>query len=107
MFVFGWRTLTLKQFNISRIDCPICKTKGSITFSLLCRIYHFFFIPLFPDTRYIHAACEHCGESIGKVDMEKGDREIFNVKKHPERAPKYAWLGTILFAFTVLYFVVR
>jgi hypothetical protein len=37
------------------------------------------------------------------VDVESNDREIFNVRKYAERAPKYAWSG--LFCVLVLILV--
>jgi len=105
MIVFGWKTVLLKQFKVKNLDCPICNTKESLVFSLLCRVYHFFFIPFFPDFRYIYGVCEHCGESVEKIDLEKPEREIFNVKQYPEKAPIYSWIGSLISSLIIIYLI--
>jgi len=107
MIVTGWRILVLREFKVKAIECPICKTQESLTFSLLCKYYHFFFIPFLPDFRYVYARCHHCGESIEAIDLEKADRHIFSVKQYPERAPMYTRLGAILSAIIILYLLMK
>lgn len=107
MIVFGWKTVLLRQFRVKGIDCPICKTKESVVFSLLCRVYHFFFIPFFPDIRYIYGVCEHCGERIEKIDLETTERDIFNIKQYPEKAPRYSWIGCHISILIIFYLILK
>lgn len=106
MIVWGWDTVLLREFKVDHIDCPICKTKESLVFYLSCRIYFLFFFPFCPDTRIISGTCEHCGERIGKIDLQKSDRAIFNVKQYPEKAPKFSYIGiSALILFIIIYFI--
>lgn len=106
MIVWGWDTVLLREFKVDHIDCPICKTKESLVFYLSCRIYFLFFIPFCPDTRIISGTCEHCGERIGKIDLQKSDRAIFNVKQYAEKAPKFSYIGiSALILFIIIYFI--
>lgn len=107
MIVFGWRILILKYFKIENVKCPICNNYDTIVFSVLCKIYHFFFIPFFPDKRYVHAVCEHCGENLDDIDFEKEERKIFDIKQYKEKAPIYSWIGLVLTILAITYLSIK
>lgn len=103
MILFGWNTLILRQAEHKELLCPICSHKGGLTFFLMCRIYHFFFIPFFPDKRYVYAVCRHCREEISEMDVEKQDRLLFKIRSYKEHAPLFAWSGSLLLLIFILY----
>ncbi len=107
MILWGWNTNILKQVEHKEIKCPICLHKGSITIFLMCRVYHFFFIPFFPDSKYIYSICKHCKEEINEVDVEKEDRKLFNTKSYPEHISIQSWTGTFLLLVIIIYFSLR
>ena len=103
MILWGWHTNVLKQVEPKDMKCPICSHQGNIVIFLMCRIYHFFFIPFFPDNRYIHAICKQCGEEIHEVDVEKEDRKPFRTKSYREHVPIKAWMGTFILLLIIIY----
>lgn len=107
MVLLGWNTVVLRQVKHKDMLCPVCSHKGHITLFLMCRVYHFFFIPFFPDNRYIYAICDHCKEEINEVDADKQDRILFKTKSYKERSPFTAWSGLFLLLLVIIYFSFR
>lgn len=107
MVIFGWNTIVLKQIESQEMICPICLHKGSVTLFLMCRVYRFFFIPIFPDSRYVYAICRHCKEEINEVDIEKQDRLLFKTKTYKEHVPITSWTGLIFLLLFIIYFFLK
>lgn len=105
MVVLGWNTIVLKQIEHKEMLCPICSHKGSVTFFLMCRVYHFFFIPVFPDNRYVYVVCRYCKEEINEVDVEKQYRILFKTKLYKEYVSLRAWSGSLIFLLIIIYYL--
>ena len=108
MILWGWNTIVLKQVEPHDLPCPICLRKGYIVILLMCKVFHLFFIPICPDTKYIYAVCKHCGEEISEIDVEKEHRKLFRAKSYHKHIPLKAWTGLFLILLiSIIYFFLK
>ena len=81
MIIYGTKSITLKSEILNSLECPNCKTKGSLVITVYRKHTHIFWVPIFPLRKRVISECKSCSQVLEEKEMpDKLKKECDNVK---------------------------
>jgi len=110
MIIFGTRGRVLKSKEIISYDCEHCNSKNTVTFSVIARYFHIFWIPIFPTSRKVISQCSHCKQVLYKNQMSAKMKQDYASEAANFKRPLTHFFGLFLiglFFCQVIFFVCK
>ena len=100
MIFFGTNSSTIKTGKLSYVRCPHCENEVTMTYTVLGKYAHLYWIPLVPVGKQFILECNHCKSTYHLKDLDQKTKDKFKqeLEKYPAKTPIYHFSAAIIIA---------
>ncbi|WP_312334277.1 zinc-ribbon domain-containing protein [Sphingobacterium sp.] len=100
--IFGDKIFKGASEQLENHTCPNCNRTETTEVLCLFSYYHFFYIPIFPNSRKFITQCTDCG-SIQEIKPKADSQFTYLNKKYPN--PIWMWVGMPLVVILIIWII--